>query len=210
MREYTIEELVSLLKASFSEVDAKGVFGNEKSMDYDEMLSWSLFYTSLFDLEKRPVVDVVDPGGIVRSQVIEAPDKALRLTLNGAETDRTIAGRFIAERLGSAVQHIAFGTENIFETARRLGGLGFESLPIPSNYYDDAVARLGLSDEERASLEGSNILVDEDNEQRFYQLYSQPYGDGFFFEIVQRSEGYVGYGAPNAPYRTAAIRRMLN
>ncbi|MGI9449385.1 MAG: TIM barrel protein, partial [Geminicoccaceae bacterium] len=29
-----------------------------QSMNYEEMLTWSLFYTSLFDLEKKPVVDV--------------------------------------------------------------------------------------------------------------------------------------------------------
>ena len=43
----------------------------------------------------------------------------------------------------------------------------------------------------------------------YYQLYSRPYGDGFFFEIVQRQSGYTGYGAANAPYRTAALRRLL-
>ncbi len=181
-----------------------------QSMDYEEMLSWSLFYTSLFDLAKRPIVDVIDPGGIVRSQVIEAPDRAMRFTLNGAETDRTIAGRFVAGRLGSAVQHIAFATDDIFEAATRLADLGFESLPIPTNYYDDAAARLGLSDAERASLEAHDILVDEEDGQRFYQLYSRPYGDGFFFEIVQRTKGYQGYGAANAAYRTAALRRLLN
>ena len=34
VREYTIEELITLLGKSFSKVDAKGVFGNEKIMDY--------------------------------------------------------------------------------------------------------------------------------------------------------------------------------
>ncbi len=179
------------------------------SMEYEEMLTWSLFYTTLFDLRKKPVVDVVDPGGIVRSQVIEAPNAELRLTLNGAETDRTVAGRFVAQRLGSAVQHIAFQTADIFATAETLAGRGFDGLPIPANYYDDIVARFGISPAERAKLEKFNILYDEENGHRFYQLYSRPYGDGFFFEIVERQGGYSGYGAMNAPFRTAALRRLL-
>ncbi|MGI9367070.1 MAG: bifunctional sugar phosphate isomerase/epimerase/4-hydroxyphenylpyruvate dioxygenase family protein [Rhizobiaceae bacterium] len=188
-----------------------------QSMDYEEMLSWSLFYTSLFETEKRPVVDVVDPGGIVRSQVIESSDRAFRLTLNGAETNRTVVGNFVARRVGSAVQHIAFEAEDILKTASQLALLGFESLPIPANYYDDVVARFGLSQHLRDQLEASNILYDEESgddhsnsdPRAFYQLYSKPYGDGFFFEIVQRQNGYSGYGAANAPFRTAAMRRHL-
>ena len=180
-----------------------------QSMNYDEMLTWSLFYTSLFDVAKRPVVDVVDPGGIVRSQVIESPDAALRLTLNGADTDRTVAGQFVAGRLGSAVQHVAFETSDILATARTLADLGFDALSIPENYYDDAAARLGLSPDECSRLQTHNILCDEEGGKRFYQLYSKPYGDGFFFEIVQREGKYNGYGAVNAPFRTAALRRAL-
>ena len=41
-------------------------------------------------------------------------------------------------------------------------------------------------------------------------MYSQPYGDGFFFEIVQRVGRYQGYGAANAPYRIAALKRLLS
>ena len=31
----------------------------------------------------------------------------------------------------------------------------------------------------------------------------------FFFEIVERRGGYSGFGAPNAPVRTAAQRRLM-
>ncbi len=180
-----------------------------QSMNYDEMLTWSLFYTSLFKLDKKPVVDVVDPGGIVRSQVIESPGADLRLTLNGADTSRTLAGQFVAERFSSAVQHIAFACDDIFRTADRLRHEGFEALSMPVNYYDDLQARFGLSDVLKTRLRANNILYDEDGDGAYYQLYSKPYGDGFFFEIVQRVNGYAGYGAANAPYRTAALKRMV-
>ena len=38
-----------------------------QSMSPDEMLSWRLFYLSLFDFETTPQVDVIDPAGIVES-----------------------------------------------------------------------------------------------------------------------------------------------
>jgi 4-hydroxyphenylpyruvate dioxygenase len=181
-----------------------------QTMPYDEMLIWSLFYTSLFALDKQPTVDVVDPGGLVRSQAIAAPDGAFRLTLNGAETHRTFAGRFVAESFGSSVQHVAFATGDIFATAAALARNGFEALPIPANYYADLAARLGLAEEEVARLQAANILYDQDATGRFLQLYSRPFGGGIFFEIVERQDGYSGYGAANAPYRTAAQRRLMH
>ena len=181
-----------------------------QTMGYDEMLTWSLFYTSLFDVSKKPVVDVIDPGGVVRSQVIASEDARFRFTLNGADTSRTLAGRFVSGRVGSAVQHIAFATEGIFRSAAQMRGLGFASLPIPGNYYDDIAARFGLDNSAIDQLKEDNILYDEDEAGAFYQMYSRPYGDGFFFEIVHRVGGYQGYGAANAPYRIAALKRLLS
>ena len=179
-----------------------------QTMAYDEMLSWSLFYTSLFQMEKQPMVDVVDPGGLVRSQAIAAPDGSLRLTLNGAENHRTFAGRFMADSFGSSVQHVAFLSQDIFATAAALARNGFEPLPIPGNYYADLAARLPLDAGFVARLRAANILYDEDASGRFLQLYSRPFGGGMFFEIVERQGGYTGYGAANAPYRTAAQQRL--
>src|ERR671915_116393 len=39
-----------------------------QTMNYEEMLTWVLFYTSIFRTRKLPMVDVVDPAGLVRSQ----------------------------------------------------------------------------------------------------------------------------------------------
>jgi len=35
-------------------------------------------------------------------------------------------------------------------------------------------------------------------------FYGLCFGNGFFFEFVQRIRGYAGFGAPNAPFRLAA------
>ncbi|HUF87276.1 MAG TPA: 3-keto-5-aminohexanoate cleavage protein, partial [Thermohalobaculum sp.] len=156
-----------------------------------------------------PMVDVVDPGGLVRSQVIESGDGALRLTLNGAENRRTMAGLFIAESFGSSIQHLAFATGDIFAAAARMREFGFDPLDISPNYYDDLEARLDLAPDLTARLRAGNILYDRDEAGEYFQFYSHSYGEGFFFEIVERRGGYRGYGAPNAPFRIAAQRRTL-
>ncbi|PXA90544.1 hypothetical protein DMC25_07095, partial [Caulobacter sp. D4A] len=52
------------------------------------------------------------------------------------------------------------------------------------------------------------ILYDRDEHGEYFQLYSMTYGEGFFFEIVER-RGYKGYGAPNAIFRIAALKKAL-
>lgn len=180
-----------------------------QTMSYDEMLSWSLFYTSLFEMGKTPMVDVVDPDGLVRSQAIEASDGAFRITLNGAETHRTMAGHFLSDSFGASVQHIALATDDIFATARTLKERGFTPLQMSDNYYADLAARFGLEPEVLDRLKSFNILYDEDERGAFYQLYSTPFAGGMFFEILQRRDSYGGYGAANAPFRIAAQKRLF-
>ena len=180
-----------------------------QTMNYEEMLTSLLFYTSIFKTEKTPMVDVVDPAGLVRSQVIENAEGSLRLTLNGAENRRTLAGHFIAERFGSAVQHLAFETRDIFMTAEALAVNGFVALEISANYYDDLSARLDLEQAFVDRLKDANILYDRDEHGAYFQLYSPGFGEGFFFEIVERRGFYRGYGAPNAQFRIAAQKRRM-
>ncbi|MDP2732954.1 MAG: VOC family protein, partial [Hoeflea sp.] len=180
-----------------------------QTMNYEEMLTSVLFYTSIFRTSKTPMVDVVDPAGLVRSQAIESDDGSLRITLNGAENRRTLAGHFIAERFGSAVQHLAFESSDIFATAEALTANGFKPLEISPNYYEDLAARLDLDEALIDRLRRAHILYDRDGKGEYFQLYSPGFGEGFFFEIVERRGGYGGYGAVNAPFRIAAQKRHM-
>ncbi|OWW04664.1 3-keto-5-aminohexanoate cleavage protein [Rhizobium sp. R72] len=206
----------------FSEIDFEGVADDSDSagagllrfdhiaqtVAYDEMLTWLLFYTSIFETRKTPMVDIIDPSGVVRSQAIENETGTLRLTMNGAENRRTLAGHFIAETFGSGIQHLAFSTNDIFATSKILRKQGFKPLHISQNYYDDVEARFGLDPDLTERLKAENILYDRDEHGEYFQLYSGTHGEGFFFEIVER-RGYRGYGAPNAIFRIAALKRQM-
>lgn len=180
-----------------------------QTMNYEEMLSWVLFYTSIFDTTKSPMVDVLDPSGLVRSQVVESAGGNLRLTLNGADNSRTIAGHFITETFGSSTQHVAFACDDIFATAAAMAGRRLRPLEIQPNYYEDLEARFGLAPDMLARLRDANVLYDRDEHGEFFQFYSGMLGEGFFFEVVERRGGYRGYGGPNAPFRIAAQRRAM-
>jgi len=178
-----------------------------QSMHYEEMLSWLLFYTSLLDVRKTPQVDINDPGGIVRSQVVETADGALRIALNASQSMRTQSSRFLNDYFGSGVQHIALATDDILATADRLRANGVETLPIPENYYDDLAARTDLDAAQLDRLKARNILYDKDERGEYFQLYTRSFKDLFFLEIVER-RGYAGFGAVNAPIRLNAQSRL--
>ena len=180
-----------------------------QTMKYEEMQSWLLFYVTTFEMEKSPVVDVVDPSGVVHSQAIESPEGEVRLNLNGAESGRTIAGSFLADNFGAGVQHIAFLSDDIFETSDQLAAAGFKRLEVSSNYYADIQANYGLEDAFVKKLKQANILYARNGGGEYFQIYSVPIFEGFFFEIVERRGGYAGYGARNAPIRLAAQLKHL-
>ena len=180
-----------------------------QTMKYEDMLTWTLFYTSILDAGKVSMVDVVDPGGLVRSRAIQNVSGDLRITLNGAENLNTLAGQFIDRTFGAAVQHLAFSCTDIFATAEALAVRGFEALEISPNYYEDLGARFGLQDAFLARLQLSKVLYDEDADGRYFQLYSRRRTSEVFFEIVQRDRNYDGYGAANAPFRVSAQKRVL-
>jgi 4-hydroxyphenylpyruvate dioxygenase len=179
-----------------------------QSMQYEEMLTWLLFYTSLLDFRKAPVQDVMDPGGVVQSQAVEAEGGAVRLVLNASQSRHTLASRFLDDFFGSGVQQIALATADIFCTVERLRTNGVELLPIPANYYDDLEARTDLDTAQIDRLRSGNILYDRDGGAEFFQIYTRTLEGGFFFEIVERRGGYRGYGAVNAPIRLAAQARQ--
>lgn len=77
------------------------------------------------------------------------------------------------------------------------------SLPVPANYYDDLAARFEFADGELETYRDLGILYDRDVHGVFRHCYTRTVGR-VFFELVQRDDGYRGYGAANAPVRLAA------
>lgn len=178
-----------------------------QSIPFEELPTWRLFYRTILDLEPASQVDVVDPAGLIESQALQSPDRSVRFTLNASQSRLTQAGRFLGEIFGAGVQHIAFACDDIFALVERMRGGGVTLLPIPGNYYDDLEARFDLDPALADRLRASGVLYDEDENGRYFQVYTAVFADRFFFELVQR-ENYDGFGAPNAPIRLAAQTRL--
>lgn len=180
-----------------------------QSMQYEEMLSWLLYYVTLFRVEKSASTEIADPVGLVQSQAIESVDRGVRILLNSSAAGQTLVGRFLHAYGGAGVQHVSFATDDIYATARQLRALGMEALEIPENYYYDLGARFGLDDTTLSRMAEHNILYDEDGQGSYQHLYTRAFAKRFFFEVVQR-RGYDGYGARDTAIRLAAQSRFRN
>ncbi|GAB95257.1 4-hydroxyphenylpyruvate dioxygenase [Kineosphaera limosa] len=160
-----------------------------------------LFLSAVLSLDPQPSLDVASPLGLVRSQVMRSADGAVRLALNVAPP---MARQSVGSHPGiGQVQHVAISCPDLIGLARRARDRGLEFLPVPANYYDDLAARFDLPAQTLATLRELNLLYDRDDRGEFYHLYTPTVGE-VFLEIVQRTDGYDGYGAPNAPVRLAA------
>ncbi|WP_437882798.1 3-dehydroshikimate dehydratase QuiC [Pseudomonas sp. LRF_L74] len=170
--------------------------------------NWVLFYKSLLDFEADDEVVLPDPYGLVKSRAIRSRCSTVRLPLNISENRNTAISHALSSYRGSGVHHIAFSCEDIFAEVSRAKEAGVPLLDIPLNYYDDLAARFDFDDEFLSELAYYNVLYDRDAQGgELFHVYTEPFDGRFFFEILQRKNGYVGYGAANVAVRLAAMAK---
>ncbi|WP_406309244.1 bifunctional sugar phosphate isomerase/epimerase/4-hydroxyphenylpyruvate dioxygenase family protein [Streptomyces sp. NBC_00623] len=157
---------------------------------YDEAI---LFYRSVIGLQPHDSVDVPDPYGLRRSRAVSTVDGGVRIALSIAPAPTDSA---------TASQHIAFATDDIISASRRLRDTG-HLLPVPDNYYDDLAARFEFGPGELETYRELGILYDRDENGQFRHCYTSTIGN-VFFELVQRDEGYRGFGEQSAHIRLTA------
>ncbi|MFI5010934.1 MAG: bifunctional sugar phosphate isomerase/epimerase/4-hydroxyphenylpyruvate dioxygenase family protein [Hyphomicrobiales bacterium] len=170
--------------------------------------SWILFFRAVLGLEPEGVFELPDPYGLVHSRAVASANRTLRFALNVSQSRNTATARSVSTMAGAGVHHVAIESSDIFATAATLRANRVALLPIPANYYDDLAARLALPGDLVDKLRLDGVLYDRIGEGEFFQLYTEPFEERFYFEIVQRRRGYDLYGAPNAPVRMAALAQL--
>ncbi|MFI6739081.1 bifunctional sugar phosphate isomerase/epimerase/4-hydroxyphenylpyruvate dioxygenase family protein [Nonomuraea sp. NPDC050451] len=147
-----------------------------------------LFYRTVLGLQPQESLELPDPYGLLRSKAMSAAEGAVRMVINLAQ----VGARDLPW------QHVALACDDVVAVARRLRAEHPELLlPIPANYYDDLEAHHENVDPELREL---GVLYDRDAHGEFLHLYTITVGR-VFFELVQRTGDYQGYGAGNAPIR---------
>lgn len=170
---------------------------------FDDFDQATLFYRAVLGLHAQPAMELAAPFGLIRSRAVTDPDHRVRVTLNAALFRRGEWAPAVPEP-----QHIAFTSTDVIASARALLAMGAPLLDIPANYYDDLDARLDLLPDLLATMRELSVLYDRDEHGEYLHVCTEVLASRVFFEVVQRIDGYAGYGAAaTAPIRMAAQRR---
>ena len=171
---------------------------------YDRFEEASLFYRTVLGLQPQHNSEIAAPFGLVRNRAVANPDGSVRVCLSvsvlrrGSEWHPGVTDP----------QHVAFATDDIFAVARAAKAAGAGIVDVPANYYDDLDARLAPPSSQLSAMRELNVLLDRNNTGDFLHFYTAVLGGRVFFEVVQRVNGYQGYGEVNSPVRMAAHRRQ--
>ncbi|WP_294320209.1 4-hydroxyphenylpyruvate dioxygenase [uncultured Sphingomonas sp.] len=163
-----------------------------------QMRTWSTFYNQIFGFEEQKYFDIKGKATGLFSQAMIAPDKAIRIPLNESQDDKSQIEEFIRDYNGEGIQHLAFTTEDIFETVEKLRARGVKLQDTIETYYELVDKRVPGHGEDLERLKRNRILIDGNvgDEGLLLQIFTEPMFGPIFFEIIQR-KGNEGFGNGN-------------
>jgi 4-hydroxyphenylpyruvate dioxygenase len=101
------------------------------------------------------------------------------------------------EYKGEGIQHIALGSDDIFQTVDALRSRGVEFQETPATYYEGIDSRVLGHDESVPELKQRGILIDGNSTSGILlQIFTKNAIGPIFFEIIQR-KGNEGFGEGN-------------
>ncbi len=163
-----------------------------------QMRTWSTFYNQIFGFEEQKYFDIKGKATGLFSQAMIAPDKAIRIPLNESQDDKSQIEEFIRDYNGEGIQHLAFTTEDIFDTVEKLRARGVKLQDTIETYYELVDKRVPGHGEDLERLRRNRILIDGNvgDEGLLLQIFTEPMFGPIFFEIIQR-KGNEGFGNGN-------------
>jgi 4-hydroxyphenylpyruvate dioxygenase len=162
-----------------------------------QMRRWSGFYERLFGFQEQKYFDIKGQATGLVSQAMIAPDGKIRIPLNESQDDESQIEEFIRSYQGEGIQHLAFSTNNIYETVEKLRARGVKLQHTSDAYYDLVPGRVSHHDEDLERLKRNRILIDGSEEEGILlQIFTENMFGPIFFEIIQR-KGNTSFGHGN-------------
>ena len=161
------------------------------------MNEWADFYERIFSFREIRYFDIEGQVTGVKSKAMTSPCGKIRIPIN--EEGKEKAGQ-IQEYLdmykGEGIQHIAMGSDDLFETVDALKSKGVKLLDTIDTYYELIDKRIPGHGESIPELQNRKILVDGVAGKLLLQIFSENQLGPIFFEFIQR-KGDDGFGNGN-------------
>ena len=167
------------------------------------MDTWWNFYRDLFNFRQIHFFDIEGKMTGLVSRAITSPCGKIRIPLNESTDDHSQIEEYLKRYRGEGIQHIAIGTDDIYDATDRLAANGLAFMPgPPATYYEQSVQRVHAHDEPLDRMARHGILIDGEGvvgggETRILlQIFSKTVIGPIFFEFIQR-KGDEGFGEGN-------------
>ena len=163
-------------------------------MDY-----WANYYERIFNFRQIRYFDIEGQATGLFSKAMTAPDDKIRIPLNESQDEHSQIEEFIKDYKGEGIQHLAFGTDDIFSSVERMRERGVKFQDTIDSYYELLDARVKDHGENTQRLQADKILLDgapTEGQGLLLQIFTENMIGPIFFEIIQR-KGNEGFGEGN-------------
>jgi 4-hydroxyphenylpyruvate dioxygenase len=161
------------------------------------MSLWAGFYEKLFNFREIRYFSIEGKETGLFSRALTSPCGKIRIPINESQDDKSQIEEYLNEYKGEGIQHIALGTDQIYQTVDALRGRGVEFQDTPATYYEGIAGRVTGHQETIPALQSRNILIDGNaNSGILLQIFTKNAIGPIFFEIIQR-KGNDGFGEGN-------------
>ena len=167
------------------------------------MDKWWDFYRELFGFKQIHFFNIAGKFTGLISRAITSPCGKIRIPLNESTDDKSQVEEYLRKYKGEGIQHIAVGTDNIYDATDRLAANCLKFMPgPPETYYEMSRDRVNGHDEPIERLKQHGILIDGEGvvdggiTKILLQIFSKTVIGPIFFEFIQR-KGDEGFGEGN-------------
>ncbi|WP_321501365.1 4-hydroxyphenylpyruvate dioxygenase [Breoghania sp.] len=167
------------------------------------MDKWWDFYRDLFGFRQIHYFDIDGRITGLVSRAITSPCGKIRIPLNESKDDTSQIVEYLKRYNGEGIQHIAVGTDGIYDATDRLADNGLKFMPGPPEvYYERSHKRVIGHDEPVDRMKKHGILIDGEGvvdggmTKILLQIFSKTVIGPIFFEFIQR-KGDEGFGEGN-------------
>jgi len=168
-----------------------------------QMDKWWAFYRELFNFKQIHFFNIDGRITGLMSRAITSPCGKIRIPLNESKDETSQIEEFLKKYKGEGIQHIAVGTDGIYEATDKLADNGLKFMPgPPDTYYEMSGARVNGHDEPIERMKKHGILIDGEGvvdggmTKILLQIFSKTVIGPIFFEFIQR-KGDEGFGEGN-------------
>ena len=167
------------------------------------MDTWFRFYGDLFNFKEIRFFDIEGKFTGLLSRALTSPCGRIRIPIN---EDRGETGQIVAylnKYKGEGIQHIAVGSDNIYDSTDAIAENGLKFMPGPPDaYYELSKSRVVGHAEPLDRMRKHGILIDGEGvvdggeTKILLQIFSKTVIGPIFFEFIQR-KGDDGFGEGN-------------